>query len=187
MRVIAGKYRGLKLKTIENEEIRPTLDRVKESVFNMIMNDAKTVSEGSFLDLFAGSGSIGIEAVSRGFSSVCMVEKKKEHIKIIKENTKRLEQGSFQLYQEDYKTALRRFYEEKALFDVIYLDPPFHRGLMKEAFLLLKQYPVYHENSLILFEHPIDEDFISDEMKPAVFKQKKYGKIMITIFRGINE
>ena len=130
MRVIAGSARSLKLKTLEGIDTRPTTDRIKETLFNMI---APYLYDCEFLDLFAGSGGIGIEALSRGAKEAVFVEKNPKAMECIKENLKftRLEKKGITL-TKDVLNALYQLEGDK-VFDYIFMDPPYDRGLEKEV------------------------------------------------------
>ena len=120
MRVISGKNKGTKLYTLEGLNTRPTLDRVKESLFNIINFDLPGCT---FLDLFAGSGAIGIEAASRGAGKVIMCEKSKDAVKIINMNLEKTRlKDSIKLFNEDFEKCISKL-EEK--IDIVFLDPPY--------------------------------------------------------------
>ncbi len=179
MRIIAGQFRGLKLKTIDNDHIRPTLDRVKEAVFSMMESQSQ---RGVFLDLFAGSGAIGIEALSRYYEEVIFVEKEKKHIKIIEENIKALKTSGYQIYHEDAFSLLRGMIHRQKKFDVIYLDPPFKSGLLERILPLILENNLLQDQGIIVIEHGVD-DPLPLSFQRYIVKEKKYGKILITILR----
>ena len=122
MRVISGKVRGLKLNTPKNEDVRPTTDRVKESLFNIV---SPYIMESDVLDLFAGTGSLGIECLSRGANKCVFVDVSKESISIVKSNIKkaRVENESTVL-NLDFKDAINKLKIQNNKFDVIFMDPP---------------------------------------------------------------
>ena len=118
MRIISGKAKGTKIYTLEGENTRPTLDRVRESLFNILQYE---IPDSTFLDLFAGSGACGIEAVSRGAKKAILCDKAKEAIKIIQKNIEKTHQeGQIDLYQEDFKELLKTKIKEK--LDIVFLD-----------------------------------------------------------------
>ena len=133
MRVISGKYKGKQLQGFDIEGTRPTMDRVKESLFAMIQNEVK---DSICLDLFAGSGSLGIEALSNGASKCYFVDKHKEIGQILKNNLKNIENSI--LIQKDYKDALKEFQNVK--FDIIFLDPPYQMNLINPSIELILKY-----------------------------------------------
>ena len=172
MRVIAGKARRIQLKTIEGLETRPTTDRIKETLFNMI---AHGLGDASFLDLFAGSGGIGIEALSRGAKNAVFVEKNLKAVACIKENlknTKFTEQA--EVLQMDVLSALHRL-EGRKRFDYVFMDPPYNHLLEKQALTYLAESDLLNENALIIVEASLETDFsYVEEIGYSVIKRKEY-------------
>jgi 16S rRNA (guanine966-N2)-methyltransferase len=156
MRVIAGSARRLRLKTMDGMETRPTTDRIKETLFNMIQDDLHGCA---FLDLFAGSGGIGIEALSRGAERAVFVEKDKRAVSCIRENlaATRLEDRA-QVMGCDVLSALLRLEERKQAFDFIFMDPPYGRGLEKEALSYLAHSALADGNTRMIVETSIGTD-----------------------------
>lgn len=156
MRIIAGTARSLPLKTMEGMNTRPTTDRIKETLFNMLQEE---IPGSCFLDLFAGSGQIGLEAVSRGASLAVFVENHKKAIGCIEENiafTKFTE--ATKLYPSDVMTALRAM-EDKYKFDVVFMDPPYQQGMEKEVLRYLSQSSLLKETTLLVVEAALGTDF----------------------------
>ena len=156
MRVIAGKARRLNLKTIPGNDTRPTTDRIKETLFNILQPE---IPGCRFLDLFSGSGAIGIEALSRGADYAVFVEKNPKACACILENlsfTKLSEGGK--LLNMDVLQALRSL-EAKGAFDCIFMDPPYNQELEKEVLLYLKESETADENTLIIIEAELSTDF----------------------------
>ena len=156
MRVIAGKARRLNLKTIPGTDTRPTTDRIKETLFNILQPE---LLECRFLDLFAGSGGIGIEALSRGASYAVFVEKNPKAAACIRENlafTKLAEDGK--LLNMDVLQALRSL-EGKGVFDIIFMDPPYNNDLERQVLEYLKDSTVVDKNTLIIVEADLQTDF----------------------------
>lgn len=150
MRVIAGSARRLTLKTIEGMDTRPTTDRIKETLFNMIHND---IYGCTFLDLFSGSGAIGIEALSRGAKEAVFVEKNPKAADCIRENLKaaRLVDRAV-LLNCDILDALRRLENRKEAFDFIFMDPPYNHLWEKEVLTCLAHSSLLKEETLIITE-----------------------------------
>ena len=123
MRITAGKFKNKQIKTIDSDLIRPTLSKIRESLFNVLQNE---IEDAIFLDLFAGSGIVGIEAVSRGASEVVFIEKNPKHYKLLKENLKNLDFKN-KTFLADSTNMLERFNE--GYFDVIFSDPPYNTDL----------------------------------------------------------
>ena len=132
MRVIAGKARRLNLKTIPGIDTRPTTDRIKETLFNMIQYD---IAGCTFLDLFSGSGGIGIEALSRGAKQAYFVEKAKPALRCIRENLRytKLDKKA-QVLATDVNSAIRQLETKNVTFDHIFMDPPYKKGFEEEVF-----------------------------------------------------
>lgn len=171
MRVIAGRARSLKLKTPEGTDTRPTTDRIKETLFNMIQGE---IPGCVFIDLFAGSGGIGIEALSRGASHAYFVENGKEAISCIQDNlcfTKFTDSAT--LLKQEVFSALSMIHEKEA--DIIFMDPPYHAGYEEKVFQALKAQPYVTENTLLILETELCRkmDFLS-ELGYEVIKEKTY-------------
>lgn len=157
MRVIAGSARHLKLKTIEGMGTRPTTDRIKETLFNML---SFYVEDSRFLDLFSGSGGIGIEALSRGAKQAVFVEQNKKAVACIKENLMHTHlSDKAVVMSKDVMTALRLLDDEKQAFDYIFMDPPYGKLLEKEAVLCLDDSSLCNEDTTIIIESDLDTDF----------------------------
>lgn len=156
MRVIAGSARSLKLKTLEGIETRPTTDRIKETLFNMI---SPQMYDCIFLDLFAGSGGIGIEALSRGAREAVFVEKNPKAMECVKENLKftRLEKKGLTL-TKDVMNALYQLEGEK-VFDFVFMDPPYNMGFEKRVLEYLAGSDLIYEDTVIIVEASLDTDF----------------------------
>lgn len=171
MRVIAGKARSLKLKTPEGLDTRPTTDRIKETLFNMLQ---PYLPDGIFIDLFSGSGGIGIEALSRGAKHAYFIENNKNAIACILDNLKftRLTEDATVLKQ-DALSALSGIHEKEA--DVIFMDPPYGQEFEKQVLALLKGMSYVTENTLIVVEAMRDEDFsYVEELGFEIVKDKRY-------------
>lgn len=172
MRVIAGTRRSMPLKTPAGTDTRPTQDRTKETLFNVLQND---VYGSEFLDLFAGSGAIGIEALSRGAAHVTMVENARNAIACIKENlrfTKFTDDAS--LIESDVINALDRL-KGHSEFDIIFMDPPYEGGYEEPVFRMLAGMPNVTEDTIIVLEASLklDLDFI-ERTGFLVYKIKTY-------------
>lgn len=157
MRVIAGSARRLLLKTVEGLDTRPTTDRIKETLFNMLQNG---LYGSTFLDLFSGSGAIGIEALSRGAKEAVFVENGSRQISCIRENLKitGLEDKATVLAC-DALTAIRDLEKTGLRFDFVFMDPPYDRGLEKGVLDALKESPLIDSDTLIVTEASKETDF----------------------------
>lgn len=173
MRVIAGKARRTQLKTIEGMDTRPTTDRIKETLFNMINNE---LYDCMFLDLFSGSGGIGIEALSRGARKAVFVENNKKAVMCIKEN---LEKTHFSLegevWEDDVIRAIRKAENNNMKFDFIFMDPPYNRLIEKEVLTRLKDSTILNEDTTIIVEASMETDFdYLYHMGYELIKRKEY-------------
>ena len=175
MRVISGQFKGRKLKTLEGINTRPTADRVKESLFNIL---ATKVYDAKVLDLFAGSGSLGLEALSRGAISCVFVDYSKEAINIVKENVKLCRQeNNSKFINKDYTEAINSLNDE---FDIIFVDPPYSKGI--ELLVLEKARNILSKNGIIIVETD-QTDIPPDEINGLVkYDSRKYGRTIISFY-----
>lgn len=172
MRVIAGSAKRLQLRTLEGLETRPTTDRIKETLFNMI---APWIVDCTFLDLFAGSGGIGIEALSRGAKEAVFAERNPKAMAIIRDNLKhtRLDRRAVTL-QMDAAAGLMSLNGRKQ-FDYIFMDPPYGQLLERQVLEGLKGMQLLKEDGMIIVEASLDTEFdYLDEMGYTLVKEKKY-------------
>lgn len=174
MRIISGKYRGKKLKEFELNTTKPTLDRVKESIFNLIQFD---VLDAVVLDLFSGTGALGIEAISRGAKKTFLVDKNPQAIKIIKENLKGIE-GDYQVLNLDYFDFLKT---NNTKFDIVLLDPPYKTDFGTNAIEYLINNNCLTEDGIIIFETAEERDFNFDYAGYKI-DRKKYGTVAVYKF-----
>ncbi len=177
MRVISGNARGLRLKAPIGIDTRPTIDRIKESLFNIIANDLYDID---FLDLYSGSGGIGIEALSRGAKSAVFVDSSRESVSVIEENLKftRLFEKA-RILKSDVFDAVLKFGREKQKFDIIFMDPPYKKGLVEETLKMILKAEVLRSNGFIIAEQSASEtDIIAEGFN--VFRIKNYNKIKMT-------
>jgi 16S rRNA (guanine966-N2)-methyltransferase len=172
MRVIAGSARSLKLTTPEGMDTRPTTDRIKETLFNMIQFD---IQGASFLDLFAGSGAIGIEALSRGAKEAVFVDNAKAAYECVTENLKHTKlEASATVYKQDVFLALTMM-EYQRKFDVVFMDPPYHKELEQKVLEYFTTSSLVDTDTLIIFEAALDTDLrFLDNLPYEVVKIKQY-------------
>ena len=178
MRVISGKARGVNLKTPEGILTRPTIDRVKEALFSIINFD---IPASNVLDLFGGTGQLGIEALSRGAKSAVFVDQREEACKLIKENLRRtkLEQDA-KVVRMDYLDYLKRCREK---FDIIFLDPPYAEVFLENALKCITEIDILQSGGIIVAERPLGKDLPWDFEGYTRSKDYKYGKVLLTIYR----
>lgn len=157
MRVIAGKARRIQLNTIPGNDTRPTTDRIKETLFNIINNDLYDIN---FLDLFSGSGAIAIEALSRGAKRATLVEKNRNAVKCIQSNLEKthLDEQAF-LMCDDVFSALKKLEIKKEKYNIIFMDPPYNHEFEKNVLIFLAKSDLIDENSTIIVEASLETDF----------------------------
>ena len=178
MRVISGHKKGKKLEWPKVDFIRPTTDKVKESIFNIIQF---TTADADFLDLFAGSGQIGIEALSRGAKSVTFVDENKISINTIKKNLNiaNLTQNSTVIRMD----SIAFLKTTQNLFDVAFLDPPYNSEILTSAIILVQQ--VMKKNGVIICEHLLTLK-LPDKINDFILsKTYKYGKIALSVYKRV--
>ena len=182
MRIITGKAKGVRLKTLEGDTTRPTAERVKEAVFSMIQFD---LEERSVLDLFAGSGQMALEALSRGASEATLVDKSAEAVAIIKENAAKTKlSDKCTVYRSDYLDFIRRFSGKQ--YDIVILDPPYALKMYAPALRALIKADMLKPTTLIICESGEEQVFDGDSELAALFtveKQTRYSKTFITVFK----
>lgn len=172
MRIISGKYRGKKLKGFDIDGTRPTMDRVKESLFGMIQG---YVIDASVLDLFAGSGALGLEAISNGSSRVILCDNNKSAIDTIIYNSKDFD-DDIDIINIDYKKFLK---ETNSKFDIIFLDPPYGAGVLNKAIRIIEERDLLNDGGILVCEY---ED-IKVICNYDLIKEKKYGPKFIRVYR----
>lgn len=172
MRVIAGTARSMPLKTVEGQDTRPTTDRIKETLFNMLQTE---IPGCKFLDLFSGSGAIGIEAISRGAKKSYLVENARPALSCIYDNLAFTKLKDRAVVMEcDALSAVKRLHG-KEVFDIIFMDPPYNKGLEKAVLSALLPLSIADEYTTIIFEASLDTDIsFVEEMGYVLKKVKKY-------------
>lgn len=173
MRVIAGKARSLPLKSVDSLGTRPTQDRTKETLFNVMGN---RVYDSVFLDLFSGSGAIGIEALSRGAKKAYFVENNRNALKFIEHNLEftKLKDDAV-ILKTDVLGALKRLQMQQEKFDIVFMDPPYNQLLEKEVLIFLCKSVLIDSCSLIIIEASKETDFsYLEELGLKIIKTKEY-------------
>lgn len=174
MRVIAGSARRLQLKTIPGDDTRPTTDRIKETLFNMIQME---IPGCSFLDVFGGSGGIAIEALSRGAMHATIIEKNPKAVRVIQENLLHTHlSDDAEVISGDAFAALQRVAaSRKKPFDIIFLDPPYDQGLEDRVLTQILHTPLVGEETLLIIEMNIQADIAHfEEIGYKIIKSKEY-------------
>lgn len=169
MRVIAGKHKSKALESLEGRNTRPTMDKVKEGIFNSLHEVS-----GLGLDLFAGSGALGIEALSRGMEKVIFVDQNFKAVKVIKANLNQLDlMPQAEVYKNNADRALKALAKRDIQFDVIFLDPPYKKRLIDEAIERISEFNLLKENGIIVCEFSNHEDIKYESFQ--VIKRYHYG------------
>lgn len=182
MRVISGKLKGRVLKGFNIEGTRPTMDRVKESLFASIQD---YLDEAIVLDLFAGSGNLGIEAISNGADKVYFVDINKECIKVINDNIKTFNiNKDCIVLNKDYKDAIKYFGDNNIKFDIIFIDPPYKYNIKNELTNLIINNDVLNSNGIVVFEYQNDEE-LDNFSDLEILKNKRYGDKYISILKKV--
>ena len=174
MRVIAGKFRGTVIPAPKQSVVKPTLDRVKENVFNILQFK---VGGSACLDLFCGSGALGLECLSRGAEEVCFTDNNKQNILALKTLLEKLNASNYTLKNEDYYESLKFFNETKKQFDIIFLDPPFDSDLAETALQKIFKFDLLKPNGIVVWEHPTDTQ--TNKFKLKIKDSRTYGTIQI--------
>lgn len=179
MRIISGKYRGKKLLSPKDERVRPTTDMVKENVFNLLPRDFQDLT---FLDLFAGSGAIGIEAISRGAKRVVFVDRDRESMEYVRRNLTLIGEKA-ETMTSDYLSAISKLKGSK--FDIIYIDAPYNMMIIDEVLTAVKANALISDNGLVVYESLAKTNQKSGLNDYELMKSRKYGSVIIDIYRPI--
>ena len=178
MRVISGTARGVVLKTPDGMSTRPTADRVKEALFSILQFD---LPGAAVLDLFGGTGQLGIEALSRGAKQAVFVDEREDACRLISENLKRTKfTEKATVRRSDYALFLKNCSQK---FDIILLDPPYGEVFLENSLNLITEIDILQSGGIIVTERPLDKDFLVNFSGYQRSKDYKYGKTLLTLFR----
>ncbi len=182
MKIIAGLYKGFSLKTFSGNDIRPTPGKVREALFDIL---GFKVVEADFLDVFAGTGAIGIEAFSRGAKRVTFIDNNKKGIKIIQDNLKKINKvDSYEILNIDFLKAIKNMDMQNNKFDIIFLDPPYNKQYVEKSLLAFDKTILLKKDSLLIVQHDIHEKAQINLQNLFFVKEKKYGKSLLSIFKS---
>ncbi len=182
IRIIGGKFKGRKLKVHDKEGLRPTTDRLKETVFNWLMLD---IRGAKVLDCFAGAGSLGFEAISRGAESLTCIEKDKQAANQLKANCAVLKADTqISVLQGDFFAKAQQLSEP---FDLVFIDPPFHKGMAEKTIESLFNQNLISTDSIVYLEQEANSDFSIEASEFAekfdMLKEKKAGQVLAQLYR----
>ena len=178
MRVISGKARGTVLKTPEGMATRPTADRVKEAMFSIIQFD---IPSAKILDLFGGTGQLGIEALSRDAKSAVFVDEREDACKLIRENLSKAKLADCaRVVRSDYASFLKNC---KETFDIIILDPPYAEIFLENALKLITEIDILQSGGIIVTERPANKELLFEFPGYSRSKDYKYSQTILTLFR----
>ena len=173
MRIIAGKYRGTIIPSPKEEIVKPTLDRIKENIFNIIQFK---VQNSTCLDLFCGSGALGLECLSRGASSVYFVDNNKQNTVALKKVLDKIKAENYNVLNVDFYDALKDFSNKNIQFDLIFLDPPYESDLAQVSLQKIFKFGLLSKTGLVVWEYPTD---VENRYKTKIKDSRTYGKIQI--------
>ncbi len=182
MRVISGSCKGRPLKAVPGVGTRPTTDKVKESIFNII---GPFFEGGQVLDLYAGSGGLGIEALSRGINQVIFVDQSYKAIEIVQQNLKSCQfEERAEVYRNDAKRALKAVSKREMKFDVIFLDPPYAKQRLEDELVFISENELLSKQGVIVTEHDASVQLNQMIGSLTCYRQEKYGDTAISIYKN---
>lgn len=182
MRIITGKLRGMQLFSPKNMDVRPTADRVKESVFNIL---GPNFTQATVLDLFAGSGNLGLESWSRGATQIVFADISNESLALLKKNIAKAKITSgIKIVKGDALKLIKKFFLAGEKFDYIFCDPPYNKGLVAMLLQALSQDDILKTQGLLIIEHSKEEavDLLMSN-KLLLFRKEKYGDTFVSFFK----
>lgn len=183
MRIIAGRMKGTKLFTLDGLNTRPTLDRVKEPLFSIINFN---LDDAIVLDLFSGSGALGLEAISRGAKKAYLCDNSYEAIRIIKQNVEKTKaKESAIVVSKNFIKALEEFIFEKIKFDIIFLDPPYKTNYAEQAIEIIVKNNLLADNGIIIIETDEKEKVLEklQSIDINMYDERKYGRVTLLFLR----
>ena len=177
MRIIAGEFKGRRLETPKDNSVRPTTDKAREALFSILAND---IWGSRVLDLFGGTGGLGLEALSRGAAECVFADQSRDSIRMIRNNIAHCgaEERS-RVLTGDFRKVLS---SQRKPFDIIFLDPPYGSGMMDECFRLISENELLNEDGLIVAEHRKEETFPEEYHGFTKIKERRYGIVMLSIY-----
>lgn len=182
MRIITGKARGLHLNVPKNYDVRPTADRVKESLFNII---GSKVVDAAVLDLFAGSGNLGLESWSRGARFVQFVDNSRTSLNLACSNIEKCRaKADCKVLKRDAEAALDLLYKQGQRFDLVFVDPPYNKGWVQKILAKLAKFPVLAEDGWLVAEHSAHDDVTGAVPEGyKIFRNQQYGETVLSFIK----
>lgn len=178
MRIVGGKFRGGKLLTFRGNAIRPTADKVRESVFNIIRAH---VSDSFVLDLFAGTGALGIEALSRGAAHAVFVDSSSNAVSLVARNIKKFSlESQSKIFRRDITKNLNSIRLSDRRFNLVFMDPPYDKGLIGRTLSNLHQFRLLDKEAIVVAEHSPSENTCADTQHFTVKDTRRYGKTLVS-------
>ena len=186
MRIIAGKYKGRRLTTPKGMNVRPTSDRVKESVFSIIQ---KHIVDANFLDLCSGTGNIGIEALSRGAKQVTFLDRNPISLKLIRQNLEicgiEISDTQVQVIAKDLYKGIKTLHNQSETFELIYFDPPYDANIYNQCLTQISDTKLLNEAGILLIEHHKNTVLPTEIGLLTHIEQRQYGDTCVSLFRSI--
>jgi 16S rRNA (guanine(966)-N(2))-methyltransferase RsmD len=186
MKIIGGEFKGRHIDMPKGVNIRPTSDKVREALFSII---GGRIRGAGFLELFAGSGAIGIEAISRGAGKTVFVDINNRCTGAIKKNidSLSLDRSRIDIFKNDAIKAIKKLSDSKIRFDIVFLDPPYHSGLLRKCLLYLSNYVILNDSYLVICEHFKKEAMPQDAGSLKRRREAKYGDTVLTFYGSGDE
>lgn len=183
MRIIGGEYRSRLISMPKGVEMRPTQDRIRESVFNLLGD----ISGSMCLDLFAGSGAYGLEAISRGASRVTFVENNFKCVQTIKENlgSLNIDANIYDIIKANALSIMPRLEKEGVRYDIVFMDPPYYKDMARKCLINVDSYDILSHIALVMVEHFKKDTLVSDLKTLILHKERQYSDTLISIFKKV--
>lgn len=182
MRIIAGDFKGRRLETPKGYDVRPTTDKVKEALFSILTND---IWGARCLDLFAGTGNLGLEALSRGAAECVFADQSRDSLRMVRNNITHCgADDKSRVVQGDYRKVLM---SQRRPFDIIFLDPPYGKDMLDGCFSLIAENQLLNEDGLIIAEHRKEEELPEEFHGFTKVKERRYGVVMVSIYGCTSE
>lgn len=183
LRIIAGKLKGRKLRSVRGTKTRPTADRIREAIFNIL---AFQIQESTVLDLFAGTGALGIEAMSRGAESVVFVDVDNDSVSVLQENIKSLSlESTAKIFRWDLTRNLNCLGSLRSAFNLIFMDPPYNKNMIKPTLYNLHSSQSMENGARIVVEHSYLEPVLKSQLPFEISDQRRFGKTLVSFLNYV--